>query len=443
MTTLNRMQFSEKQVALIWQQIVGKELISTNGEPIEVIYPGRANGDHGPDFRDAVVVSKYNLIQGDVEIHVKSDDWYSHEHHCDAKYNNIILHTVMWHDCHTPTLLQNGKSVPVLCLAQALQHQAYLLPRQLPCFQILNHMDKQTLGKLLNTAGEERFKQKAMRFQTEILRLDSNGIKKAEAGQVLYRGVMRALGYAKNTKSFEELADIIPLNIIETQEGLAPKQALLLGAAGLLPSQRWPGTFAAEKEIRELDQLWESVGKEIKIMRGGDWNFSHIYPNSYPVRRIVALSYLLERYYEETLLAGVLQLVKEATLHTGHRVLENGLTVAGDGYWQNHFDFNIRSKTTISALLGNSKAAEILVNVVLPFAFSWGKMTNEAKLAENAIKLYRGYPKLAEHCITRHMAKQLVLEELSDFSACHQQGLIHIFRKYCREGRCSQCSLVS
>ena len=232
MTTLNRMQFSEKQVALIWQQIVGKELISTNGEPIEVIYPGRANGDHGPDFQDAVVVSKYNLIQGDVEIHVKSDDWYSHEHHCDAKYNNIILHTVMWHDCHTPTLLQNGKSVPVLCLAQALQHQAYLLPRQLPCFQILNHMDKQTLGKLLNTAGEERFKQKAMRFQTEILRLDSNGIKKAEAGQVFYRGVMRALGYAKNTKSFEELADRIPLNIIETQEGLAPKQALLLGAAG-------------------------------------------------------------------------------------------------------------------------------------------------------------------------------------------------------------------
>jgi hypothetical protein len=448
MITRNRIMLSEKQVALIWQQIVGKELTSTEGEPIEVVYPGRTNGDHGPDFRDAVIVSKSNLMQGDVEIHVKSGDWYSHGHHCDAKYNNIILHTVMWHDCHPPTLLQNGKSVPVLCLAQALQHQAYLLPHQLPCFQILNHMDRQTLRKLLNAAGEERFKQKAMHFQTEILRPDSNGTQKEEAGQVLFRGVMRALGYAKNTKPFKELADRMPLNIIEAREGLALKQALLLGTAGLLPSQRWQGTFAAEKEVQELEQLWESAGKEAKTMKEGDWNFSHIYPNNSPVRRVVALSYLIEHYYEETLLAGILQLVKEASLPAGHRVLENGLTVASDGYWRDHLDFDVTSKTKIprikyGALLGNSKAAEILVNVVLPFAFSWGEITNEARLAEKAMELYRDYPRLAEHFITRHMTKQLSLEEFPDFTACHQQGLIHIFRNYCREGRCSQCSLVS
>ena len=448
MVTRNRIKLSEKQVALIWQQVVGKELTTTEGEPIEVIYPGRTNGDHGPDFRDAVIVSKSNLMQGDVEIHVKSGDWYSHEHHCDAKYNNIILHTVMWHDCHPTTLLQNGKSVPVLCLAQALQHQAYLLPHQLPCFQILNHMDRQTLRKLLNAAGEERFKQKAMHFQTEILCPDSNGTQKEEAGQVLFQGMMRALGYAKNTKPFKELADRMPLNIIEAREGLALKQALLLGTAGLLPSQRWQGTFAAEKEVQELEQLWKSAGKEVKTMKEGDWNFSHIYPNNSPVRRIVALSYLIERYYEETLLAGILQLVKETPLPAGHRVLENGLTVAGDGYWRDHLDFDVASKTKIprikyGALLGNSKAAEILVNVVLPFAFSWGEITNEARLAEKAMELYRDYPRLAEHFITRHMTKQLSLEEFPDFTASHQQGLIHIFRNYCREGRCSQCSLVS
>ena len=82
-------------MALIWQQVVGKELTSTEGAPIEVIYPGRTNGDHGPDFRDAVIVSKSNLMQGDVEIHVKSGDCYSHEHHCDAKYNNFA-HTELY-----------------------------------------------------------------------------------------------------------------------------------------------------------------------------------------------------------------------------------------------------------------------------------------------------------------------------------------------------------
>jgi hypothetical protein len=440
MITRNRIKFSEKQATLIWQQVVGKELTSSEEELFSVIYPGRTNGDNGPDFRDAVIVNKSHLTKGDVEVHVKSSDWYSHKHHADAEYNNVILHVVMWHDCNSATLLQSGKPVPVLCLAKALRHQAYLLPyHQLPCFQILDHVDRQTLEKLLNTAGEERFKQKAMHFQAEILR----PAQKEEAGQVLFRGMMRALGYAKNTKPFEDLADRMPLSSIESREGSATKQALLLGTAGLLPSQRWQGKFAREKEIQELEKIWQSADKKVKTMEGGAWNLSHIYPNNSPVRRIVAQSHLLERYSEGKLLAGILQLVKEAPLPDGHHILENGLTVTGDGYWRDHFDFDVRSKTKISALLGNSKAGEIAVNVVLPFAFSWGELTNEAKLTENAIELYRNYPKLAENCITRHMKKQLCLEESFDFTACHQQGLIHIFRNYCREGRCSQCPLAS
>ena len=468
MITRNRIKFPEKQAALIWQQVVGKELTSTGDGLVSVIYPGRTNGDNGPDFRDAVIVNKSHLTKGDVEVHVKSSDWYSHEHHADAGYNNVILHVVMWHDCNSATLLQSGKPVPVLCLAKALRHQAYLLPHQLPCFQILDHVDRQTLEKLLNTAGEERFKQKAMHFQAEILRgvypeqdeipsrslpwaLDSSPsaqndrrrrAQKEEAGQVLFRGMMRALGYAKNTKPFEDLADRISLNSIESREGLALKQALLVGTAGLLPSQRRQGKFAREKEVQELEQIWQPTGKKVKPMKEGDWNFSHIYPNNSPVRRIVAQSYLIERYREGKLLAGILQLVKEAPMSKGHHALENGLTVAGDGYWRDHFDFDARSKTKISALLGNSKAGEIIVNVILPFAFSSGKLANVAKLTENAIELYRNYPKLAENCITRHMAKQLCLEDLSDLTACHQQGLIHIFRNYCREGRCSQCPLA-
>lgn len=476
MITRNRIKFSEKQAALIWQQVVGKELTSSEDALVSVIYPGRTNGDNGPDFRDAVIVNKSHLTKGDVEVHVKSSDWYSHEHHTDAEYNNVILHVVMWHDCNSATLLQSGKPVPVLCLAKALSHQAYLLPHQLPCFQILDHMDRQTLRKLLKAAGEERFKQKAMHFQAGILRgvypeqdeipsrslpwaLDSSPsaqndregrtqndrrrrVQKEEAEQVLFRGMMRALGYAKNTKPFEDLADRMPLNSIESREGLALKQALLVGTAGLLPSQRRQGKFAREKEVRELEQIWQSAGKKVKPMKEGDWNFSHIYPNNSPVRRIVAQSYLLERYCEGKLLAGILQLVKEAPLPGGHRVLENGLTVTGDGYWRDHFDFDVRSKTKISSLLGNSKAGEIAINVILPFAFSWGELANEAKLTENAIELYRNYPKLAENCITRHMTKQLCLKEPPDFTACHQQGLIHVFRNYCREGRCAKCPLV-
>jgi hypothetical protein len=435
MITRNRIKSPEKEAALIWQQVVGKELSSTENEPVSVVYPGRTNDANGPDFRDAVIVNKSRLTKGDVEVHLKSSDWYSHKHHADAEYNSLILHVVMWHDCNSPTLLQNGKPVPVLCLAKALRYQPYLLPHHLPCFQILDHVDRQTLGKLLNSAGAERFKQKARHFQAEL--------QEEDPGQVLFRGMMGALGYAQNSKPFEELADKMPLHALESREGLVQKQALLLGAAGLLPSQRWQGNFAREKEVQELEQMWQSAGRKVKTMKESDWDFSHIYPNNSPVRRIVAQSYLLERYSQGKLLAGILQLVKEAPLPSGHQALENGLTVAGDGYWPDHFDFAVRSKTRTSAVLGNSKAGEIIINVILPFAFSWGELANEAKLTEKAIELYRNYPKLAENCLTQHMKKQLGCEEPPNFTACHQQGLIHIFKSYCREGRCSQCPLAN
>jgi hypothetical protein len=253
---------------------------------------------------------------------------------------------------------------------------------------------------------------------------------------------MRALGYAKNTKPFEDLADRMPLNLIESKEGLATKQAMLLGTAGLLPSQRWRSESVGAEEIQVLEQIWQSARGEMNSMSESDWNFSHIYPNNSPVRRIIALSYLLDHYRKERLLPGMMKLVKGVHLPVGQRLLEDGLTVAGDGYWRDHFDFHVRSKTTMSALLGNSKAREIIVNVVLPFAFTWGKLAHDASLAVNAPELYLSYPKLAENFVTRHMAKQLCLNDRFNLTACHQQGLIHIFRNYCREGSCTECPLV-
>jgi hypothetical protein len=230
---------------------------------------------------------------------------------------------------------------------------------------------------------------------------------------------------------------------MESGESLLLKQAWLLGTAGLLPSQRLHGRFPKEREVQELEQIWQLIAKKAKTMSENDWNLWHIYPNNSPVRRIIAQSYLLQRYRETGLLRGILQLVEEAPLAAGHRWLEDGLIMFGSGYWQDHFDFDIGAKTRKSALLGHGKAAEITINVTLPFAFSWGEIASEAGLKEKAIELYNHYPKLAENELTSHMARQLCLEDMADFTACRQQGLIHIFRNYCREGRCNECPLLS
>jgi hypothetical protein len=378
-------------------------------------------------------MNESSLVKGDVEVHVKTGDWYSHNHHRDPGYNRVILHVVAQRDGSSATLTQNGQTVPVLCLPHDSRRKA---DHHLPCFQIAKHSDRPTLRRLLSIAGEERFRQKAESFQVELHR--------GEAKQALWKGMMRALGYSRNMKPFEELARRVPLSFleeVEPGESLLLKQAWLLGVAGLLPYQRVGTKPAQEKETRELEQIWQAVGKETEAMSQTDWHLSHIYPNNFPVRRIIAQSYLLQRYHRDGLLQGILRLVKETPMIFGHRWLEDGLIVSSEGYWQDHHDFGLKTKK--SALLGRSKAGEIIANVILPFAFAWGEVANEPELTERAIGFCRYYPKLAENEITRHMERQLCLESTSDFTACHQQGLIHLFRNYCSEGKCSQCLLVN
>jgi hypothetical protein len=170
-----------------------------------------------------------------------------------------------------------------------------------------------------------------------------------------------------------------------------------------------------------LEQIWCSMDSGVETMKESDWNLSHVYPNNSPVRRIVAQSYLLDRYDRGKLLAGIMHLVRDTPPSGGHRLLQHGLTVDSDGYWRDHFDFGIRSGTKIAALLGHS----------------------EAQLSDHATHLYRSHPRLAENCLTQHMKKQLGLQESFDLTASHQQGLIHIFRNYCRGGRCSECPLAA
>lgn len=451
MDTRKRIRVAEKQVALIWQQLQGEVLTAAGGERIGVVYTGRVNGDSGPDFRDAVIMNRSHLTQGDVEVHTEARDWRRHGHHLDARYNDTVLHVALWRGLHSDTELQSGRSIPVLCLAEALRHQAYLLPRATPCSSTADGEGHKGMRRALAAAGEARFRQKAARFHTDILGSDAAPTDEERAGQVLFRGIMRALGYSKNTQPFEELARRIPISYIESTERLLETRALLLGTAGLLPSQRSLRECNTEGEISDLEHAWRSIQQGAGAMSHADWSFSHIYPNNSPVRRIIAQSHILDRHCRGTcteppgarLMSGLLRLVEESPVPGAHRVLESGLTVTGSGYWQDHFDFGVRSRTRKSALLGEGKAGEIVTNVLLPFAFALGKIVTNRELEKKAVALYHGYPGVAENEITRHMAKQLGLEGRSAYTACQQQGLIHIFRHYCRQGGCAECPLNS
>ncbi|MCX6008776.1 MAG: DUF2851 family protein [Chloroflexi bacterium] len=435
-------QVSEKLIARIWQCRLATNLVTDSGELFQTIYPGRASQTSGCDFKDAVFAISNKIISGDVEIHVKSSQWYSHGHHRDPKYNNIALHVVWWRDNQSPAMLQNGKAVPTICLSPFLGHPSDELNQHLDlsgnssfsCPEAKGHSNSDSLNKLLTLTGEERFAAKAALFR--------QALEKEETGQVLFLGIARALGYAQNAEPCEDLVNRLPISFLEKIEPEAIRRALILGTAGLLPSQRprLQLKLAGDEEIDKLERIWQSTDIT-ETMNEADWCFFRVRPDNFPTRRLIALSYLIDRYCRRGLLHGILHLVKKAPPKTEHRWLENGLVIAGQAYWRNHFDFGIVKKRS-SALLGREKASEIVINAILPFACVWGEISSDLKLKKKTAEIYRRYPRSEDNELTRHMKQQLLLKPDTRLSACQQQGLIHIFKTYCRLRNCTVCPVA-
>jgi len=438
-------QVTEKLITSIWQRWLVPKLSTDTGEQIQVVHPGRISNVSGCDFRDVVFVINGKTITGDIEVHVKSSQWQGHGHHLDPKYNNIALHIVWWHDSQSPTLLQNGKVIPTICLSSFIKSPPDELNSQADpygqpltyCQEVSHHSNTDSLSKLLTAAGEERFTSKISSFR--------KALSEDDAGQVLYRGIARALGYTHNAAPCEELANRLPLDILEEAGpgDNCTRQALILGTAGLLPSQRHrlQNRPAEDREANKLERTWQAIGIT-GTMKEVDWCFFRVRPDNFPIRRLIALSYLIARYNKSGLLQEIVRLVREAPPGAEHRWLENGLIIAGQGYWKNHPDFGIIMKRS-SSLMGREKASVIAINTILPFVYAWSEVADEPQLQKRASEIYRRYPKTGDNELTRYMMQQLRLKLDVRLSACQQQGLIHIFKTYCRRRNCAECPVAT
>lgn len=366
-------------------------------------------------------------------------------HHQDPAYNKVILHVVFWCDTGAPIKLQNGKKVSTLALQKYIKADRWtgLSPTAntgIPCHQGVRQLNTGFINQFLDAAGEERFLAKAGAFQRDLAQ--------TEANQALYQGIMGALGYAKNKLPFLKLARSLPIqalkSMIKTQaeKYLTQLQALLLGTPGLLPSQRskWNQPDTDDRWINELESIWAS-SRLSAAMSVNDWHLFKVRPNNLPQRRIAAMSHLILRYREVGILVEAVSKLGETESGSGHHRLERMLVVTTDGYWASHFDFGLPDRLRMPTLLGDRRAADIVVNVLLPFAFAWGKITSEPELPRKALELYYCYPRLITNTLERQMRDQLGLNSESVNSARRQQGLIQIYKTLCSQGKCEHCHL--
>jgi hypothetical protein len=175
-------------------------------------------------------------------------------------------------------------------------------------------------------------------------------------------------------------------------------------------------------------------------MSFNDWQYYKVRPVNFPVRRIAAMSVLLVRYRNSGMLNS-LKTILEKIAEDGIHSLEESLLVNAYGYWERYVDFSFPSKSKITTLLGQERAVEIIINVLLPFyaACAGAAYAYKSVLEEKTLHIFRNYQSPAENSLEKHMRQQLDIPPEMAATARRRQGLIHIYKTLCTQGKCGEC----
>ena len=421
----------EKALARLWQKRAARQrdFRTDGGRRVRVLYPGRPGAAAGPDFRHALLeVEGLGLVQGDVELHLRQRDWYSHGHDGDPNYDGVVLHAALETDARTnstagarPTNLHSGHRAPVISLAALVQDAdtadlpsagdeaedpaganlwALLEERGWP-----HPADAAGMGQLLDAAGDSRFLARAA--------LSAALNQEQPASQTLYEGLMEALGYRANRQPFLKLAQ------------RAPWPTLAVEAMAHFPEHR-PAVLEArllqfsglEAPARTTSRRPPGYGVPLQA---DEWHTFRVRPANHPRRRIAGAARLLARFLEasrsgepaEQLVTALNAVVAQGSPAS----LTAALTVTADRG---------------PACVGADRARDLAVNVALPFCHSLAKRSPEKEDTEStALALYKKFPRLQENEITREMAGRLLRPEWGKVvtTGRRQQGLIHLHKQ--------------
>ena len=439
----------ERLLHRLWQEqrLTSRPLSADDGSRIQVIFPGWPNGDRGPDFRGAILsTAEGRLLRGDVELHLHARDWRQHGHDQDPAYDKVVLH-VAWRRGEGSPAAQtaSGSPVPTVFLEGLLDMpvEALLLAGQAPRDDprpCVRHgaPDRRDVAAVLDEEGVLRFLGKAAALAGDAAALGPE--------QALYRALLEALGYSKNREPFSKLAQRLPLEALRSMvAGKPPEQrqsllqALLFGAAGLLPSQRGL-QIQADPEVQELEGLWASYRQE--GLTPLDWQFFRVRPENAPPRRIAAAAALVQRFLSGGLVEGLAGLMAADQGPSPVQARTALAVTVEDWYWAQHVDFGRRWRFNPTRM-GGSRAADMVVNVVLPFFHSWAERRSDSRLRERCLELYRDHPPLSPNAITRQMERILLPDGAGKVvtSALRQQGLIGLYKKRCLGLLCEGCAL--
>jgi hypothetical protein len=406
----------------VWQyQLFNtKKLMSVQGEVLHIEHKGNHQQEAGPDFKHAKIRIHKQLWAGNVEIHLKSSDWYAHHHETDSAYDNVILHVVWEYD--VPVFRKNNEEVSTLELKglvskhilenyQKLRHTTF---QWIPCENQVETIPEFIQQKWLERLYIERLERKVKLVENLLLQY------KNDWERVLFILLAKYFGAKYNSHAFELMAKSLKMSIVRkessTQKNL---EALFYGLCGMLKNN------SQEQYFLELKKIYHHQKNKYKLKEITEpIHFYRLRPSNFPGIR---LSQLSEIYTTYPSLFQALINAKDTT-----KIYEI-LKVRASTFWDTHYVFNKENKTKRAKQTTKNFIDLLIINVIIPIKFSHMKKEGKDHW-ETLLDLAETIQPEQNHIVKKYNHYGIHIK-----NALHSQALLTLKEQYCTPQKCLQC----
>jgi len=398
------------------------DLKTTDGKSLDVISIGSLNVNSGPDFFNAKLRIDNQLWAGNVEIHVKSSDWYVHHHEEDSNYDNVILHVVWQYDMEVFT--KDNAEIPTLELKQLVSkdlldsyHKLFSKQQKwINCEKDITTVDDFVIDHFKERLYFERLEQKAMLIE-ELLVASSNNWE-----VVLFKLLAKNFGLKTNATAFFEMTQQLDFSIVckEAKQSFN-LESLFFGQLGML------NETSENPYFNQLKKEYNYQCKKYKLPKidRSKVEYFRLRPPNFPTIRISQLASL---YSSQQNLFSVLMELK--TVDAFYKFL----SVSVSEFWKTHYTFEKESPKR-NKKLTKSFIDLLLINTIIPLKFVYLKQHDKFDQTE--------FMKLIQQLKPE---KNSVIDNFSTLkinskNAFDTQALLQLKRNYCEQQKCLQCAI--
>ena len=396
-------------------------LKTTKGESIQILNSGQYLQLAGPDFFNAQIIIGNQKWAGNVEIHLKSSDWYVHNHEKDSNYDSVILHVVWEHD--VPIFRKDNSEIPTLelkeyvALSDLHKYQSLVSQKSwIYCENELQNVDQFVFKNWQERLFFERLERKA-NLIFELLETSNH-----DWEAVLFCLLVKNFGLNTNGEMFYKIAKSIPFSVIRKESfSLESLESLLLGQANLL-SHDFQDSYARELQksyhyLVQKHRLHEKVIDSVEF-------FKHR-PDNFPTIRLAQLANLY--FHRKNLFSLVMNC---SSINELYQVFNVGVSE----YWETHYNFDRESSKKMKKL-SKSFVDLLVVNTIIPLQFAYAR-SRQKEITQDLIDLANSIPS----------EKNVIIDKFKTFGIASEnvyesQALLQLKKEYCDLKKCLDCAV--